>query len=303
MRRRELRGNGLGASPPPFTFFRAESSRGRPPSAAEFRVGFGLSRDLSVELGVGYSTPGIRAELSQDAEAAAVTLDAEQLAAVCGRRRRDVAAAATGDRRPGEAVRDRRGRLSAAAVRRAHPGGDREASTMRAVASACGCAAATGSGDRWVSAATSGRRGARDGVEFEEKTRALAFGDGDRSSGNHDRIPRRLVPCAAPRPSCGSVSLTVGAGEVVALVGRSGSGKTTLLRLVNRMLTPSSGEVRVSGRAVGEWQAEDLRRQTGYVDAGRRLVSASARLPATSPPCRGCSAGRRNGSPPAWTNC
>ena len=33
-----------------------------------------------MELGVGYSTPGIRTELSQDAEAAAVTLDAEQLA-------------------------------------------------------------------------------------------------------------------------------------------------------------------------------------------------------------------------------
>ena len=66
-------------------------------------------------------------------------------------------------------------------------------------------------------------------------------------------------------PILRQLSLTVGAGEVVALVGRSGSGKTTLLRLVNRMLTPSSGEVRVSGRAVGEWQAEDLRRQTGYV--------------------------------------
>ena len=66
-------------------------------------------------------------------------------------------------------------------------------------------------------------------------------------------------------PILRQLSLTVGAGEVVALVGRSGSGKTTLLRLVNRMLTPSGGEVRVSGRAVGEWQAEDLRRQTGYV--------------------------------------
>jgi osmoprotectant transport system ATP-binding protein len=66
-------------------------------------------------------------------------------------------------------------------------------------------------------------------------------------------------------PVLRQLSLTVGAGEVVALVGRSGSGKTTLLRLVNRMLTPSSGDVRVSGRAVGEWQAEELRRQTGYV--------------------------------------
>lgn len=74
-----LRGNGLGASPPPFTLFRAESSV-ESSFGGEFRVGFGLSRDLSIELGVGYSTPGVRTELSQDAEAAAVTLDAEQLA-------------------------------------------------------------------------------------------------------------------------------------------------------------------------------------------------------------------------------
>ncbi len=75
----ELRGNGLGASPPPFTYFRAESSV-EAALGGEFRFGFGLSRDLSVELGVGYGTPGISTELSQDAEAAAVTLDAEQLA-------------------------------------------------------------------------------------------------------------------------------------------------------------------------------------------------------------------------------
>jgi opacity protein-like surface antigen len=75
----ELRSNGLGSSPPPFTYFRAESSVDTT-IGGEFRIGFGLSRDLSVEFGVGYSTPGIRTELSQDAEAAAVTLDAEQLA-------------------------------------------------------------------------------------------------------------------------------------------------------------------------------------------------------------------------------
>jgi osmoprotectant transport system ATP-binding protein len=60
------------------------------------------------------------------------------------------------------------------------------------------------------------------------------------------------------------VSLSVAPGEVVALVGRSGSGKTTMLRLVNRMLMASSGEVRVGGRAVTEWDAITLRRQTGY---------------------------------------
>lgn len=66
------------------------------------------------------------------------------------------------------------------------------------------------------------------------------------------------------------VSLAVAPGETLALVGRSGSGKTTLLRLVNRMLDPSAGEVRVDGRATRNWDPIALRRRTGYViqDAG-----------------------------------
>ena len=66
------------------------------------------------------------------------------------------------------------------------------------------------------------------------------------------------------------VNLNVGARETVALVGRSGSGKTTLLRLVNRLLDPDSGSVRVEDRDVREWDPIALRRRTGYViqDAG-----------------------------------
>jgi len=66
------------------------------------------------------------------------------------------------------------------------------------------------------------------------------------------------------------VSITIGAGEVVALVGRSGSGKTTLLRLINRLIEPDAGEVIVAGRPAREWDPIALRRQTGYViqDAG-----------------------------------
>ena len=40
-------------------------------------------------------------------------------------------------------------------------------------------------------------------------------------------------------------SLTVPSHRVVALVGSSGSGKTTLLRMVNRMVDPTSGSVRI----------------------------------------------------------
>ena len=66
------------------------------------------------------------------------------------------------------------------------------------------------------------------------------------------------------------ITLTIGAGETVALVGRSGSGKTTLLRLVNRLLEPDHGRIVVDGRDVREWDPIALRRRTGYViqDAG-----------------------------------
>ena len=66
------------------------------------------------------------------------------------------------------------------------------------------------------------------------------------------------------------VSLSVAAGQTLALVGRSGSGKTTLLRLVNRLLDPDRGEVLVDGLSTRAWNAVELRRRTGYViqDAG-----------------------------------
>jgi osmoprotectant transport system ATP-binding protein len=59
--------------------------------------------------------------------------------------------------------------------------------------------------------------------------------------------------------------LAVEPGEVVAVVGRSGAGKTTILKLVNRLLLPSSGSVRVQGRDTREWDGIALRRRTGYV--------------------------------------
>ena len=61
------------------------------------------------------------------------------------------------------------------------------------------------------------------------------------------------------------ISLSIGRGEVVALVGRSGSGKSTLLKLANRMLVPQSGAVYGEGRDTRDWDPTALRRRTGYV--------------------------------------
>jgi osmoprotectant transport system ATP-binding protein len=61
------------------------------------------------------------------------------------------------------------------------------------------------------------------------------------------------------------VNLEVTRGETLVLLGRSGSGKTTTLKLINRLLEPSAGEVRVEGRATTAWDPIRLRRHLGYV--------------------------------------
>jgi len=61
------------------------------------------------------------------------------------------------------------------------------------------------------------------------------------------------------------VSVEVGSGQCVALVGESGAGKTTLLRCFNRMVAPESGTVRVGGVDVSQQPETALRRRIGYV--------------------------------------
>ena len=60
---------------------------------------------------------------------------------------------------------------------------------------------------------------------------------------------RRIVPPrkSAVRPAVADVSLTLDAGETVALVGESGSGKTTVGRLAMNLLRPDAGAVRFAG--------------------------------------------------------
>jgi osmoprotectant transport system ATP-binding protein len=61
------------------------------------------------------------------------------------------------------------------------------------------------------------------------------------------------------------LNLEVQRGETLVLLGRSGSGKTTTLKLINRLLTPSGGQVCVDGVAIAESNVIRLRRSIGYV--------------------------------------
>ena len=70
---------------------------------------------------------------------------------------------------------------------------------------------------------------------------------------------------ASGAPVLDDFSLTIESGETLALVGRSGMGKSTILKLINRLLVPEAGVVRVEGRATNEWEAINLRRRVGYI--------------------------------------
>ena len=67
------------------------------------------------------------------------------------------------------------------------------------------------------------------------------------------------------RPLLQDFALSVKQGETLVLLGRSGSGKTTTLKLINRLLLPTAGEVRVNGRRTEDWDPIQLRRSIGYV--------------------------------------
>ena len=61
------------------------------------------------------------------------------------------------------------------------------------------------------------------------------------------------------------LSLRVARGETLVLLGRSGSGKTTTLKLVNRLVSPSAGEILVNGVRNDQVDVIQLRRGIGYV--------------------------------------
>ncbi|MGN6446312.1 cell division ATP-binding protein FtsE [Amnibacterium sp.] len=79
----------------------------------------------------------------------------------------------------------------------------------------------------------------------------------------------------APRPALDDVTLEIGAGEFIFLVGASGSGKSSLLRLMLREEKPTSGEIHVLGQrltSISTRKVPYFRRSLGVVFQDFRLL-------------------------------
>ncbi len=61
------------------------------------------------------------------------------------------------------------------------------------------------------------------------------------------------------------ISLQVGQGKTLVLLGTSGSGKTTLLKMINFLIAPTSGTIHLNNKNVAESDPAQLRRSIGYV--------------------------------------
>ena len=61
------------------------------------------------------------------------------------------------------------------------------------------------------------------------------------------------------------VSFTIKPGQIVAITGRTGSGKSTLAQLAMRIFDPESGEIRINGKSLPEWNLTSFRSLCGYV--------------------------------------
>jgi branched-chain amino acid transport system ATP-binding protein len=93
------------------------------------------------------------------------------------------------------------------------------------------------------------------------------------------------------------VSLDVGSGEVVTLLGRNGMGKTTTIRAIMGLLPPQAGGIEFNGRSVAGWRADRIARLgIGLVPEGRQIfptLSVRENLVAT--------AADRNAAKSPWT--
>ena len=140
---------------------------------------------------------------------------------------------------------DRRPRLpgglapaAALAARRPAPRASRNSPRNRPISTTCS------------PSSTSGRRSARPTARCRSPSRSVPA--------SASRTSASATPRPAPGPSATSTS-SIGAGEVVALVGENGAGKTTIVKLLSRLYDPTEGRITLDGIDLRDLDLDALR--------------------------------------------
>jgi ATP-binding cassette, subfamily B, bacterial MsbA len=99
-----------------------------------------------------------------------------------------------------------------------------------------------------------------DGISESGGTHSVA-----RARGRIEIDAVSLSYAADQAPALDGFSMTVEAGEMVALVGPSGAGKSSLVNLLPRFIEPTAGQIRLDGVPLREWNVHSLRSQFALV--------------------------------------
>ena len=81
----------------------------------------------------------------------------------------------------------------------------------------------------------------------------------------------RIVKSYNDKPVIRGLSLALPVNKTTAIVGESGSGKSTLLQLINGLIRPDSGSVRIHGKPLDYDRLPGIRRAMGYAVQGAGL--------------------------------
>ena len=90
-----------------------------------------------------------------------------------------------------------------------------------------------------------------------------------------------IIKSYSGKPVIRDVSLALPANTTTAIVGESGSGKSTLLQLINGLVLPDSGSVRVQGELLDYSRLPGIRRTMGYAVQGAGLFPHLTRIMGT----------------------